>query len=174
MRGRGLELKCVCVCLCALSRVRVCVCMCAQLCPTLCDTPMDCSPPDALGHRDSLKVQRTWSVTENIQWPEKRSSRAFPGGSVAKTSLPDAGGEGSIPGQRAKIPCLAAKIPEHKNYRSQYCNKFNRLKKLKKTKPQFWKLEDRIRVVPIYLFEKFYTTKNSSLIHNHQKLSAWY
>ena len=122
----------MCMCVSVCTQLCVCVYTCAQLCPTLCDTPMDCSPPDARGNRNSLQVQWTWNVTENIQWPEKLSSRTFPGGSVAKTSLPDAGGEGSIPGRGAKIPCLAAKTPEHKNYRSQYCNKFNRLKKLKK------------------------------------------
>ena len=43
----------------------------------------------------------------------------FPGGPVVKTSPSNAGGEGSIPGQRAKI--LYTSRPKHK----QYCNKFN-------------------------------------------------
>ena len=35
---------------------------------------------------------------------QKQQSQGFPGGPVVKTLPSNAGGEGSIPGQRAKIP----------------------------------------------------------------------
>ena len=40
---------------------------------------------------------------------KRGGSRGFPGGPVVKTFK--LGGEGSVPGQGTKIPCLAAKIP---------------------------------------------------------------
>ena len=39
----------------------------------------------------------------------------FPGGPVVKTSLSSAGHAGSIPGQGAKVTCLLAKKPQHRN-----------------------------------------------------------
>ena len=49
----------------------------------------------------------------------------FPGGPVVKTSPSNAGGAGSIPGPRAKIP--RASQPKNQNIKQkQYCNKFNK------------------------------------------------
>ena len=51
--------------------------------------------------------------------------RDFPGGPLIKTSPSNAGGEGSIPGQGAKIP--HALWPKNQNIKQkQYCNKFNK------------------------------------------------
>ena len=52
----------------------------------------------------------------------KSKSRGIPGGPVVKTSPSDAGGMGSIPVQRAKIPCILQ--PKTKTENKQYCNKF--------------------------------------------------
>ena len=49
----------------------------------------------------------------------------FPGSPVLKTSLCNAGGMGSIPGQGAKIS--HASWPKKQNIKQkQYCNKFNK------------------------------------------------
>ena len=51
--------------------------------------------------------------------------RDFPGGPVVKTSPSNAGGAGSLPSQRAKIP--HALQPKNQNTKQkQYCNKFNK------------------------------------------------
>ena len=51
--------------------------------------------------------------------------RDFPGIPVVKTLPSSAGGAGSIPGQRAKIP--RALQPKNQNGKQkQYCNKFNK------------------------------------------------
>ena len=56
----------------------------------------------------------------------------FPGGPVVKTSLSSAGGVGSIPGQGAKIPHALG--PKKQNTKQeQYCNKFNKDLKKKKS-----------------------------------------
>ena len=57
----------------------------------------------------------------------------FPGGAVVKTSLSNAEGAGSIPGQGSKIPhALWPKKKKQNIKQKQYCNKFN--KDLKKKK----------------------------------------
>ena len=51
--------------------------------------------------------------------------RDFPGSPVVKTLPSNAGGEGSIPGQGAKIP--HASWPKKQNIKQkQFCNKFNK------------------------------------------------
>ena len=51
--------------------------------------------------------------------------RDFPGGPVVKTPHSNAGGEGSIPGQGAKIP--HASWPKKQSIKQKkYCNKFNK------------------------------------------------
>ena len=51
--------------------------------------------------------------------------RDFPGSPVVKTLPSNAGGEGSIPGQGAKIP--HASWPKNQNIKQkQFCNKFNK------------------------------------------------
>ena len=52
-------------------------------------------------------------------------AREFHGSLLVKTSLSNAGGVGSIPGQEAKIP--HALQPKSQNIKQkQYCNKFNK------------------------------------------------
>ena len=49
----------------------------------------------------------------------------FPGSPVVKTSLSNAGGAGTIPGQGARIPHASG--PKKQNIKQkQYCNKFNK------------------------------------------------
>ena len=56
---------------------------------------------------------------------EKNTFRDFSGGPVVKTSPSNAGGAGSIPGQRDRIP--HASQPKHQNIKQKkYCNKFNK------------------------------------------------
>ena len=56
---------------------------------------------------------------------QERAWWDFPGGPVVKTLPSNAGGEGSIPGGRAKIP--HALQPKNQNIKQkQYCNKFNK------------------------------------------------
>ena len=56
---------------------------------------------------------------------KQKKIRDFPGGPVVKTLSFNAGGEGSIPGQGAKIP--HASRSKHSNIKQkQCCNKFNK------------------------------------------------
>ena len=53
--------------------------------------------------------------------------RDFLGSSVAKTSLSNARGWGSIPGQRAEIPHASWPVSQNTGKKwKQYCNKFNK------------------------------------------------
>ena len=74
--------------------------------------------------------------------PKKSKLRGFPGGPEVKTLSSNAGGEGLIPGWRAKLSHALG--PKNQNVRQkQYCKKFNKdfknahIKKKKKTnKPE--------------------------------------
>ena len=52
----------------------------------------------------------------------------FPGGSVIKTLPSNTGGEGSIPGQRPKLPHVQGQKKKKKKdiKHKQYCKKFNK------------------------------------------------
>ena len=83
-----------------------------------------------------MKCMEPWEtskfnqVKKSIQWD-------FPGSPVVKTSLSNAGGAGSIPGQGAKIPhALGSKNQNIKQ--KQYCNKFNKDLRKKKVYAQEW------------------------------------
>ena len=56
----------------------------------------------------------------------RKTLRDFPGGPVVKTSLSNAGGAGSIPGQGAKIPHASGPKKPKNIKQKQYCNKFNK------------------------------------------------
>ena len=59
----------------------------------------------------------------------KEKQQDFPGYPVVKTSPANAGGEGSISGWGAKIPC-ASRLKNQKIKQKQYCNKLNQFSSL--------------------------------------------
>ena len=88
-------------------------------------------PSSRCVHQVSLPLNLTRYTNINSKWHTdlKVEHGDFPGCPVVKTLPSSAGGEGSIPGGRARIPHVSR--PKTQNIKQkQYCKKFNTFKKM--------------------------------------------
>ena len=100
---------------------------------------------DLIQLQEMLPICKKSKQFRNLKWQYE----GLPGRPVVKTSLSNAGGMGSIPGQGAKS--LGASWPKNQNIKQkQYCNKFN---KNLKNGPNFLKNLKKKRAV-LYLTGK--------------------